>query len=71
MTLNSRTKFADVLADLADNGGAILGWQVANQSAYFDAARAGVIRFDEESDCYVHPDATGNLLDGFTMPERA
>jgi hypothetical protein len=68
---------ARVLAMLAENDGAILYWQVPAISedeswepahAFEDALGRGVIRFDGDSDCYVHLDATGDAETGFAMP---
>ncbi len=57
-----------ILAELAENDGAILHWQVSNPPAYAAAFAAGAIRF--ESDCYVHPRAIANDDGtGWSMPE--
>jgi hypothetical protein len=65
-----------VLKMLADADGAILGWQVPaisdDQSwepahAFEDALGRGVIEFDADTDCYVHPDAWATRSGGFTM----
>jgi hypothetical protein len=65
-----------VLAMLAEADGAILGWQIPAISedeswepahAFEDALGRGVITFDGDADCYVHPAARKLADDGFTM----
>ena len=66
-----------VLAVLADANGAMLAWQASYVAtcgpnpveAFADALARGVIRFDEDSDCYVHPDARALGDGGFSMGE--
>ncbi len=58
---------AAILAKLFSQDGAILCWQVSDRAAFEDAVTRGVIRFDEDSDCYVHPDAKKDN-GGFFIP---
>jgi hypothetical protein len=64
------------LAMLAEEGGAMLYWQVPHTSsdgcwqpavAFRDAWQRGVIRFDLDSDCYTHPLAVPVAGGGFRM----
>lgn len=72
---------AMVLHMLADNGGALLHWHVSAldkqlpgggvwqpTGAFLRACERGVIRLDQETDCYVHPLAVGDKSRGFTVP---
>lgn len=55
----------EVLAELAAADGAILHWQVDRidhlgegvVEAFASAHKRGIIRFDDTTDCYVHPNA--------------
>jgi hypothetical protein len=61
----------DVLKMLADNGGAILHWQVADDMAvkFLRALSKGLIRFDCETDCFAHPQAQRDDEGGYSMPQ--
>ncbi len=48
---------AALLSELAANGGAVLCWQTSDESAFAEAAARGVVTFDEDADCFVHPGA--------------
>jgi hypothetical protein len=60
-----------ILAELAcpDCNGAALRFQVSNPDAFKAAADRGVIKFEADSDCYVHPLATRVSESGWEMPE--
>lgn len=62
-----------VLAFLAANDGAILGWQLPFHiaAAFSQCVRDGVIRIDDETDCYVHPLAINHGDGLFSMPVSA
>src|SRR6267154_3118757 len=56
-----------VLQQLEANDGAILHWQVSDSAAFKAAAFDGFIKFDEASDCFVHPRAARVAEGGWTM----
>ncbi len=64
---------AQILAALVSFDGAILYFQVdENQTRAYESARQrGVIRFDESTDCYVHPNAITVGDFGYTMARAA
>jgi hypothetical protein len=47
----------EALAELAAGGGAVLWFQVSDDQSFEYHAFNGALRFDEDTDCYVHPDA--------------
>lgn len=75
--MSAATRCAAVLAQLVEADGAILCWQAEPASDFTLACRRGVILFDGDSDCYVHPDAIALPADasgeptGFAMREPA
>ena len=60
---------ARVLSELAEADGAILMWQVSSMARgwFVSACERDVIRYDEATDCYVHPGAVRCVGGGFSM----
>jgi hypothetical protein len=57
-----------MLAELAKANGAILRWQTSDGHAFELAVVRKIIRFDPDSDCFVHPDAIKVEGGGWRMP---
>ncbi len=73
MNMTAAPKFtpptdAEILRKLVDADGAILYWQTPGyENAWQSAMERGVIKFDTDTDCYVHPEARKLGDDGYTM----